>query len=62
MTDIAFQSNGLGEPLSTEWQAMDVPVGPALFEAGPDGWMEFGVDDDGQQRWRMWRPFDWSVG
>ena len=56
-----FKRNGLGEPECTDWQSMNVPVGPTMFAAGPDGWMEFG-EVEGQQQWRMWRPFNWSLG
>ena len=62
MSSPAFKSNGLGKPLYTDWQEMDAPVGPLLREAGPDGWMEFDMEDDGKQRWRMCRPFDWNLG
>jgi hypothetical protein len=53
----SFISNGLGQPMCTDWQPMDAPVGPTMLAAGPSGWIEIG--DDG---WRMWRPFDWNVG
>ena len=56
-----FISNGLGEPMCTEWQAMDTPVGPFMLVAGPQGQMEF-AEVDGRQQWRMWRPFDWNLG
>jgi len=56
-----FKSNGLGEPLCTDWMPMDAPVGPLLLEAGPEGSMEF-RDNNGAQEWRMWKPFDWSLG